>query len=90
MKKKRRKRRRNKWKRKGKSGARPMGDREAQREKRRDEEFDHIVKNLDSLGNPYDQMDINTKKLHALSMYYEKVKVLMLSILKIIHNSGEV
>ena len=72
----------NKWNRKGKAGSRPMGDSEVQREKLRDEEFHQIVKNLDDLGNPYDQMDINTKKLHALSMYYEKVKVLILSILK--------
>ena len=64
-----------------------MGDREDQREKLRDEEFNQIVKNLDELGNPYDQMDIDTKKLHTLSMYYEKVKVLILSMLKIIHES---
>ena len=38
-----------------------MGDREVQREKLRDEELNQIVTNLDDLGNPYDQMDIDTK-----------------------------
>ena len=52
-----------------------MGIRENQRQENRNKEYKQISRNLDVLGNPYDQMDINTKKMHALSMYYEKVKV---------------
>ena len=54
-----------------------MGSREEERENNRDKEFKHIAKNLDVIGNPYDQMDIETKKVHALSMYYDKVKVML-------------
>ena len=49
--------------------------REARREKRREEEYNQVVENIDSLRNPFDLMDIDTKKSYALTMYYEKMKV---------------
>ena len=41
----------------------------------REEEYNQVIENIDSLGNPFDQMDIDTKKWYALAMYYEKLKV---------------
>ena len=52
-----------------------MGERERIRQEIRDEEFQRVEDNLDYLGDPYDQMDLHTKKQHALAMYYKLLKV---------------
>ena len=52
-----------------------MGDRERIREDVRESEFKNVLENLDQLGEVYDQMDLETKKKHALSMYYQLLKV---------------
>ena len=52
-----------------------MGRVEEVRKEARALEYESIVENLDYLGDPYDKMDIDTKKEHALSMYYEVLKV---------------
>ena len=54
-----------------------MGRRELQRQKKREDEYKEIVKNLEELGisNPYDEMDMENKRKHTLSLFYEKMKV---------------
>ena len=54
-----------------------MGRRELNRQKSREDEYQQIVKNLEELGisNPYDEMDMETKRRHTLSLFYEKLKV---------------
>ena len=69
--------RKRKWK-KGKKGTRDMGKREEERKEIREAEFMKVEENMDFLGNPYDMMDINTKKHHALSFYYEILKVILI------------
>ena len=59
----------------GKTSTRDMGERERIRQEIRDEEFQRVEDNLDYLGDPYDQMDLHTKKQHALAMYYKLLKV---------------
>ena len=67
-----------------KNGSKPMGSRELQRQKKREDEYKQIVKNLEDLGtsNPYDEMDMETKRKHTLSLFYEKIKVEFLVYLK--------
>ena len=52
-----------------------MGRAEEVRKEVRAAEHENIVENLDYLGDPYDKMDINTKKEHALPLYYKVLKV---------------
>ena len=52
-----------------------MGEREKNREEIRDSEFQRAVEHLDFLGDPFDQMDLHTKRQHALSLYYQIIKV---------------
>ena len=52
-----------------------MGERERVRVETRAEEIQQVTDNLDYLGDPMDQMDLLTKKHHALSMYYQILKV---------------
>ena len=67
--------RKRKWK-KGKKGTRDMGKREEVRKESRASEYLQVEDNMDFLGNPFDMMDINTKKHHALSFYYQFLKVI--------------
>ena len=53
-----------------------MGQREKERAETRETEYEEITDHLDYLGDPYDQMDLLTKKHHALSMYYQILKVI--------------
>ena len=53
-----------------------VGERERVRELQREAEYEEVLGHLDYLGNPFDQMDLHTKKQHALYLYYEIAKVL--------------
>ena len=53
-----------------------MGKREEDRKEIRAAEYETVLENLAFLGDPYDMMDINTKKQHALSLYYKILKVM--------------
>ena len=53
-----------------------MGERERVRELQREAEYERVSDHLEYLGNPFDQMDLSTKKQHALYLYYEILKVL--------------
>ena len=55
------------WARK-RTGTKNMGDRERIRNNNRETEFQQVLENLAELGEVYDQMDLETKKKHALSM----------------------
>ena len=60
-----------------KTGSKPVGRRELKRQKNREDEYKQIVKNVEELGisNLYDEMDMETKRKHTLSLFYEKLKV---------------
>ena len=62
------------WRR-NKPGTESMGEREAVRKDVRKADLKQVLENLDYLGDPFDQMDLETKKQHALSMYYHLIKV---------------
>ena len=53
-----------------------MGRVEEVRKEVRAAEYDDIVDNLEYLGSPYDKMDIDTKKEHALPLFYKVLKVI--------------
>ena len=53
-----------------------MGKREEDRKEIRAAEYETVLENLAFLGDPYDMMDINIKKQHALSLYYKILKVM--------------
>ena len=40
------------------------------------EQYEDILSNLAIIGDPYDNMDIQTKKTHALHHFYEYIKVI--------------
>ena len=39
------------------------------------EQYEDTLKKLDSIGDIYDEMDINTKKKLAIQLYLSKLKV---------------
>ena len=53
---------------------------EETRQKTRDKSKQQIEKNLEILGNPFDEMDWETKCKHALFLYNEKIQVLYTAI----------
>ena len=53
-----------------------MGKREENRREIRAAEYEAVLENLDFLGDPFDMMDLGTKKQHALSLYYKILKVM--------------
>ena len=66
----------NKGWRTSKPGPKPIGEREeAQRVERRELEHSNILSSMEFLGNPFDEMNIDEKKKHALYMYYDMIKV---------------
>ena len=52
-----------------------MGEREVKRTEIREAEHARVIENLEFIGDPFDQMDLQTKKHHALFMYYQILKV---------------
>ena len=67
--------RRKKW-RTNKVGTRPVGEKkENSRKKKRGEQYSDIINKLESIGDPYDDMDMKTKKEHAVHHFYDKMKV---------------
>ena len=42
---------------------------------KRETEFSDVLSRLDFLGDPFDEMNIDEKKKHALHHYYECIKV---------------
>ena len=49
---------------------------EEHRVQKREAELSDLLSRMDFLGNPFDEMNIDEKKRHALYLFYEKVKVL--------------
>ena len=57
-------------------GTKPLGEvEEGRRTERREEELCDILSRLELLGDPFDSMDIDEKKRHALFLFYDKIKV---------------
>ena len=57
-------------------GSKPLGAIEEQkRVEKREAELSDILSSLTVLGDPYEEMDLNEKKRHALFLYYDKLKV---------------
>ena len=60
---------------KGKPGTKPMGKKKEKKRKDKMQEHMADIKNkLDMVGDPFDNMDMKTKKMHALSQYYTKLQ----------------
>ena len=62
------------WRR-GKTGSKTIGDTEKRRNKKRQEELENIKLKLELLGDPFDEMNIDEKKKHALYWFFSFVKV---------------
>ena len=61
-----------------KPGSRPVGRVEEQtRVDKREEEYSDVLSRLDDLGDPYNDMNIDEKKRHALVHFYERLKVFL-------------
>ena len=53
-----------------------MGETEEEKRiEKREEEYSDVLSRLDILGDPYDDMNIDEKKRHALFLYYDSIKV---------------
>ena len=53
-----------------------MGEKvEEKRVEKREKEYSDVLSRLDQLGDPFDHMNIDEKKKHALFLYYDKIKV---------------
>ena len=62
--------------RKGKDKTNPKGaKRMADFEKRKEDLYIDIVNKLQLIGDPYDQMDMKVKKIHALHHVYKQMEV---------------
>ena len=44
---------------------------------KREEEYSDVLSRLDDLGDPYNDMNIDEKKRHALVHFYERLKVFL-------------
>ena len=67
--------RRKKWRTK-KVGSKPNGEKENNRRKmKKGEQYKDIINKLESIGDPYDEMDMKTKKEHAVHHFYDNMKV---------------
>ena len=63
------------WRR-GKAGTKPLGEiEEGKRTERREQELSDVLSRLELLGDPFDNMDMDEKKRHALFLFYDKIKV---------------
>ena len=61
--------------RRGKPGSRPLGEKETkERYEKKRGEIEDIKNKLDALGDPFDEMDMKTKKTLALHHYYTKLQ----------------
>ena len=58
-----------------KDSAKPRGEEDVRREQTREEEYLMICSRLEVVGDPYDTMNLADKKIHAISLYYQLVKV---------------
>ena len=48
-----------------------------ERVEKREKEYSDVLSSLDFLGDPFDNMNIDEKKKHALFLYYDRIKVCM-------------
>ena len=71
-----------KWARR-KSGTNMRGKEDDKREKAREDEYLEICENLAYLGDPYDEMDLEQKKVHGISLFYQLMKVCFAKITRI-------
>ena len=61
---------------KGRRGTRPVGPLEEQkRVEKREQEYSDILSALTTLGNPFDDLNIEEKR-HALFLFFDKMKVI--------------
>lgn len=60
-----------------KHAGKSRGQADRKREDKRNESYRNAESCLKQLGDPVDSMNINEKKIHTLSTYYQKVKVCM-------------
>ena len=68
-----------------KPGSRPSGDTaEGERVRKWEEELSDVESRLDSIGDPWDAMNIDEKKKFALHLYYSEIKVRHSSLIDII------
>ena len=65
-----------KW-RKGKDRTNPLGDRkETEMKDKKDNQYADILKKINIIGDPYDDMNMKTKKTHAFASFYDFMKVI--------------
>ena len=78
---KKRKKRRN-W-RKHRAPGRPHGTKEKKlKEEKLSTQYQDILDKLDSVGDPYENMDMVTKKTHALNHFYRILKVNICTVIR--------
>jgi hypothetical protein len=63
-----------------KTGTHKRGKEDDKREKTREDEYQEICDNLAYLGDPYDDMDLEQKKVHGISLFYQLMKVCITTI----------
>ena len=64
-----------KW-RQGKSETKPKGETyESTNAERKAEQYMETLNKLEIIGDPFDSMNLDTKKKHAISCYYSLLKV---------------
>ena len=60
-----------------KPGAKPLGEKEERkRQEARNEQLESIAEKLDAIGDPYENMDMKTKREHALFHFFSKLQVI--------------
>ena len=66
-----------KW-RKGRDRTNPSGEiREKEAEEKNENNYSEILNKLEIIGDPYDQMNMKTKKTHTLHHFYDYIKVMI-------------
>ena len=59
-----------------KPGTKVVGEKkEVEQVERREKEHSDVLSRMDFLGNPFDEMNIDEKKKHALYLFYDIIKV---------------
>ena len=48
---------------------------EKQRQEKKETQYADILEKIEKVGDPYDSMNMKTKKTHALAHFYEHLKV---------------
>ena len=70
------KKKKGKNRRQGKVRSNPKGDKMGKQvQEKKDTQYEDILQKIEKIGDPYDSMNMKTKKTHALAHFYEHLKV---------------